>query len=124
MKTALILALGLGLAAPALAPAPALSGGCGGGACCLETATCAPEITGKRARKNIRHFLYAKNLQGDKLRVYQAHGFTSDRLRVYHREGVVTETWSYPALGREFVFDGESRLLSERAIPADRVALE
>ena len=134
MMKALALVLGLGLLAVSLAAMPAAA--CGGKAGCCDKAnccgmsngcpagaSCAPEIIGKQARKNIRHFLYAKNLSGDKRRVYQECGFTSERLRVYLRDGVVTETWTYRALGREFVFDGESRLVSERAIPVDAFAI-
>jgi hypothetical protein len=124
----------LGLLALALESPPAVAGGCAKGGCCGQamscgqggscaaSASCAPEIIGKQARKNIRHFLYAKNLSGDKQRIYQEWGFAPERLRTYLREGVVTETWTYRALGREFVFDGESRLMSERAIPVDAFA--
>ena len=64
----------------------------------------------------MRHFLYVKNLKGDKKRVYARYGFTSDRLRVDHGFGHITEQWTYHEHGLEFTFDADSRLVEKRSI--------
>ncbi len=77
-----------------------------------------PQVTGKKVRRQVRHFLYPRNLRGDKRRVYDEYGFTPYRLRI-NAYGRVTERWRYPRHGIEYVFDSEGMLLSERRIPVE-----
>lgn len=74
------------------------------------------KILGKKNRRELRHELYGKRLQSDKLRVYREHGLTAFRLRVDRGVAGVIERWRYPDLGLEFVFDAESRLIERRQI--------
>jgi len=75
----------------------------------------APQVTGKRERKNIRHFLYLKNLSGDKKAVYQEYGYTPHRVRL-NGYGRVTEQWTYYEAGKVFVFDQCQNLVEERSV--------
>jgi hypothetical protein len=74
------------------------------------------KILGKKNRRELRHELYNKRLQADKLRIFKKHGLTSYRLRVDRGVAGVIERWRYPDLGLEFVFDAESRLIDRRRI--------
>jgi hypothetical protein len=77
-----------------------------------------PQVTGKRERSNLRHFLYVKNLSGDKLAVYDEFGYTPYRLRL-NEYGVVRERWTYNELGKQFVFDQEGNLVETRSVPVE-----
>ncbi|MCH7547936.1 MAG: hypothetical protein IH969_00090 [Candidatus Krumholzibacteriota bacterium] len=74
-----------------------------------------PSVTGKKARSQIRHYLYAKNLVGEKKAVYESHGYTPHRLRFNHA-GRVTERWQYLEKGLEFTFDQKGNIIDEREI--------
>jgi hypothetical protein len=68
-----------------------------------------PQVTGARERNNVRHFLYVKNLSGDKKAIYDEYGYTPYRLRL-NEYGVVREQWTYYEVGKIFVFDQCGRL--------------
>ena len=70
-------------------------------------------VRGKRGRKYARRFSLRENLTGDKLRIYEAHGYTPHRLG-YNFAGRRTERWKYYSLGVEYVFDDESNLIATR----------
>jgi len=70
----------------------------------------APQVTGARERSNIRHYLFVKNLTGDKREVYDEYGYTPNRLRL-NEYGQIREQWTYYEVGKVFVFDQCSRLL-------------
>jgi hypothetical protein len=79
-------------------------------------------LSGIKNRRDLRHQLYAKRLVGDKLAVFEEHGFTPYRLREDRGGGEVIERWRYPELGREYRFDAASRLIAVRKTePGDRV---
>ncbi len=78
-----------------------------------------PQVTGKRARKNIRHHNYFRNLENDKKAIYEQYGFTAHRVRL-NEYGLVREQWTYFEEGREFVFDTCGRLVEERSIPIEK----
>jgi hypothetical protein len=80
-----------------------------------ETIYYAPQVTGKRERKNIRHFLYLKNLSGDKKAIYDQYGYTAHRIRL-NEYGEVREQWTYYEVGKVFVFDSCHRLVDEATI--------
>jgi hypothetical protein len=80
-----------------------------------ETIYYAPQITGKRERKNLRHFLYVKNLTADKKAVYDEYGYTAHRLRL-NEYGQVREQWTYYEAGVVFVFDQCSNLVDTSTI--------
>ncbi len=101
MKRILILAACVSL----LGVAPAAADGATGG----------PSVIGKRARRQIRHFLYPRNLRGDKRRVYRKLGYTPHRVRI-NAAGRVTEVWRYPERGVEFTFDAAGGLVATRRI--------
>ncbi|HEX5132753.1 MAG TPA: hypothetical protein VFX92_09730 [Candidatus Krumholzibacteria bacterium] len=69
-----------------------------------ETIYYPPQVTGKRERKNIRHFLYLNNLTNDKKAIYEQYGFTPHRVRL-NEYGRVTEKWTYYSVGTAFTFD-------------------
>lgn len=69
----------------------------------------APQVTGKRDRSNLRHYLFVKNLSGDKLAVYEEYGYTPYRMRL-NEYGEVREVWTYYEAGQVFVFDPCGRL--------------
>ena len=73
-------------------------------------------VLGKQTRKIIRHERYRKYLQGDKLQVFEAHGFTPFRLREDRGIAGVVERWRYPELGLEYVFAADGRQLEKRRI--------
>jgi len=86
---------------------------------CVTTRT---HVSGVKNRRDLRHMLYAKRLAGDKLAVFEEHGFTPYRLREDRGGGEVIERWRYPDLGLEYRFDGASRLIAVRETePGDRV---
>ena len=64
----------------------------------------APQVTGKRERSNVRHYLFVKNLTGDKLAVYDEYGYTPYRHRL-NEYGEVRESWTYYEVGKVFIFD-------------------
>lgn len=68
-----------------------------------------PQVTGKRERKNIRHFLYVQNLAADKKAVYDEYGYTPHRVRL-NQYGRIEERWTYYEQGLVFVFDQCDRL--------------
>jgi hypothetical protein len=78
----------------------------------------APQVTGKRERKNIRHFLYVKNLTGDMKAVYDEYGYTPHRVRL-NEYGKVRQQWTYYETGKVFVFDQCSNLVETRAISVE-----
>lgn len=80
-----------------------------------ETIYYAPQVTGKRERKNIRHFLYVKNLTGDMRAVYDEHGYTPHRVRL-NEYGKVYQQWTYYEAGQVFVFDQCHNLVDTRSI--------
>ena len=69
----------------------------------------APQVTGRRDRSNLRHYLYVKNLSGDKLAIYEEYGYTAHRLRL-NEYGEVRERWTYYEVGKAFIFDQEGNL--------------
>lgn len=74
-----------------------------------------PRVTGKKARKQIRYFLYGTYLVGEKKAVFEEFGYTPHRLRM-NSAGRVTERWQYPELGIEFEFDQRGNIVEERQI--------
>jgi len=64
----------------------------------------APQVTGERERKNIRHFLFIENLTGDMRAVYDEYGYTPHRIRI-NGYGEIREQWTYYERGLLFVFD-------------------
>jgi hypothetical protein len=70
----------------------------------------APQVTGKKERKYVRHFLYIKNLDADKKAVYDEYGYTPHRVRV-NGYGLVKEQWTYLEHGLIFVFDQRNELV-------------
>lgn len=79
----------------------------------------APQVTGKKERKHLRHFLYIKNLDGDKKAVYDEYGFTAHRVRL-NEFGRVKEQWTYYEHGLVFVFDQCNSLLESREIDVEK----
>jgi hypothetical protein len=69
----------------------------------------APQVTGARERSNVRHYLFVKNLTGDKRDIYDEYGYTPYRLRL-NEYGQVNEQWTYYEVGKVFVFDQCNRL--------------
>jgi hypothetical protein len=70
-------------------------------------------VRGKKARKYVRRLSLRENLTGDKLVIFDTHGFTPHRLR-FNVGGKRTERWKYYSLGVEYIFDEESKLISTR----------
>lgn len=79
----------------------------------------APHVTGKKERKYLRHFLYIKNLDGDKKAVYDEYGFTAHRVRL-NEYGRVKEQWTYYEHGLVFVFDQCNSLLETHEIEVEK----
>jgi hypothetical protein len=77
-----------------------------------------PKVTGKKARRQIRHYLYGHKLTGDKKVVFDKYGWTPHRLRI-NAYGRVTERWQYLEEGLEFVFDMDGTLVDKREIPIE-----
>lgn len=96
-------ALSLLVAAPALA----------------DVAYHAPQVTGKKERKFLRHFLYVKNLDGDKKAVYDEYGYTPYRVRL-NEYGRVKEKWTYYEHGLVFVFDQCNALLESHQVEVEQ----
>jgi hypothetical protein len=78
-----------------------------------------PQVTGKRERKNIRHYLFVQNLAGDKRSVYDEYGYTPYRLRL-NEYGRVREQWTYYEVGKLFVFDQCGTLVETRSIEPEQ----
>jgi hypothetical protein len=78
-----------------------------------------PQVTGARHRSNLRHFLYVKNLTGDKLAVYEEYGYTPHRLRL-NEYGQVREKWTYYEAGKVFIFDQEGNIDETRSISVEK----
>lgn len=70
----------------------------------------APEVTGERARKNIRHLLFIEDLAGDMKAVYDEYGYTPHRIRI-NGYGQIHEQWTYYERGLVFEFDQCSNLV-------------
>ena len=75
----------------------------------------APKVTGMKARRQVRFFLYSKYLVGEKKAIFDEYGYTPHRLRTNYA-GRVTERWQYLDIGLEFVFDQRGNILEERQI--------
>ena len=75
----------------------------------------APQVTGARERSNLRHFLFVKNLTGDKLDIYNEYGYTPYRMRL-NEYGTVRERWTYFEVGKVFIFDQDGDLAEEHNI--------
>ena len=75
-------------------------------------------VRGKRGRKYARRFALRENLTGDKLAVYETHGYTPHRLG-FNVGGRHTERWKYYSLGVEYVFDDEGNLIATRYFPPE-----
>ena len=70
-------------------------------------------VTGPRLRKQVRYLLYEEYLYGDKLSVYNKHGYCRHRLRS-SGYGEKRERWLYYDLGLEYVFDQDNKLVAKR----------
>jgi hypothetical protein len=79
----------------------------------------APQVTGKKERKFLRHYLYIKNLDGDKKAVYDEYGYTAHRVRL-NEYGRVKEKWTYYEHGLVFVFDQCNELLETHEIDTEK----
>jgi hypothetical protein len=78
----------------------------------------APQVTGARERSNVRHYLFVKNLTGDKRAVYDDLGYTPHRHRL-NEYGYVREQWTYYEFGKVFIFDQCSNLVEEHNITVE-----
>jgi len=74
-----------------------------------------PQVTGKRERKNIRHYLFVQNLTGDKRAVYDEYGYTPYRMRL-NEYGQVRDQWTYYEHGKVFVFDQCGAIVDTRSV--------
>mgnify|MGYP003519770806 CR=1 FL=1 len=83
-----------------------------------DTIYYAPSVTGKRERSNLRHYLFVKNLTGDKLDIYDEYGYTPYRLRI-NGYGEVREQWTYYEVGKIFVFGQDGDLEETRNIAVE-----
>lgn len=75
-------------------------------------------VRGKKGRKYVRRFALALNLSGDKLAIYEKHGYTPHRLG-FKAGGQRTERWKYYRLGVEYLFDEDSNLIETRYFPPE-----
>jgi hypothetical protein len=78
----------------------------------------APQVTGARERSNVRHYLFVKNLIGDKRDIYDEYGYTPNRHRL-NEYGTVREQWTYYEVGKVFVFDQCSNLVETHNISVE-----
>ena len=78
----------------------------------------APQVTGARERSNIRHYLFVKNLTGDKRDIYDEYGYTAHRLRL-NEYGTMRERWTYYEVGKVFIFDECSNLVETHKISVE-----
>ncbi|MBN2184274.1 MAG: hypothetical protein JW746_03000 [Candidatus Krumholzibacteriota bacterium] len=69
-----------------------------------------PVYRGKRGRSCLRHCLLSSRLTSDKLATYETYGYPVHRIRV-NGYGRVLEHWTYYEIGREFIFDEDSKLV-------------
>lgn len=75
---------------------------------------------GKRTRRNIRYSMLRSRLDNDKLKIYDEYGHPMHRLRI-KGYGRILEHWTYYEIGREFIFDEDSKLVEVRKFwPEDR----
>ena len=82
-----------------------------------------PRVVGKKARKQIRHFLFVKNLENDMRAVYEEYGYTPHRLRI-NFAGRITERWKYYTQGLYFEFDLDGNLVDFRRIAKEEGHIE
>ena len=73
-------------------------------------ADAAPVYRGKRGRRNLRHCLLSSRLVSDKLATFHTYGYPVHRIRV-NGYGRVLEHWTYYEIGKEFIFDEDSKLV-------------
>ena len=78
----------------------------------------APQVTGERERKNMRHILFIANLYGDMKAVYDEYGYTPHRIRI-NGYGEIRNQWTYYDRGLVFVFDQCSNLIEEGTVPVE-----
>jgi hypothetical protein len=78
----------------------------------------APQVTGKKERKYLRHFLYVNNLSGDKKGVYDEYGYTPHRTRTADA-GRIREQWTYLEHGVSFVFDQCNELVETHTVSVE-----
>lgn len=78
----------------------------------------APQVTGARERSNIRHYLFIKNLTGDKRAIYDEYGYTPHRVRL-NEYGQIREKWTYYEDGKVFVFDQCSNLVDTHNVTVE-----
>ncbi len=84
-----------------------------------DTMYYAPQVTGKKERKYLRHFLYVKNLDGDKRAVYDEYGYTAHRVRL-NEYGQIKEKWIYYEHGLVFVFDQSNSIVETHEIEVEK----
>lgn len=77
-----------------------------------------PQVTGKKERKFVRHYLYIKNLSGDMKTIYDEYGFTPHRVRT-NEAGRIKMSWTYYEDGLVFVFDQCGSLLESHEISVE-----
>jgi hypothetical protein len=78
----------------------------------------APQVTGERERKNMRHFLFVKNLTGDMKAVYDEYGYTPHRVRL-NEYGQIRQRWTYYEQGLMFEFDQCGALVDSGTVPRE-----
>ena len=67
-----------------------------------------------------RHYLLGSVLTADKLATYREYGYPIHRIRV-NGYGRILEHWTYYELGKEFIFDEDSKLVKvNRFWPEDK----
>ncbi|MCK4539341.1 MAG: hypothetical protein KAV42_11140 [Candidatus Krumholzibacteria bacterium] len=75
---------------------------------------------GKRGRRCLRYSMLESKLKNDKSTIYHDYGHPRHRIRV-RGYGRVLEHWTYYEVGKEFIFDEDSRLVETRKFwPEDR----
>lgn len=74
------------------------------------TVNAVPVYRGKRGRRYLRHSLLSSRLSSDKLTTYDTYGYPVHRIRV-NGYGRVLEHWTYYEIGKEFIFDEDSKLV-------------
>ncbi len=85
-----------------------------------SAADAAAVYRGKKGRRYLRHSLLSSKLTADKLTTYNTYGYPVHRLRV-NGYGKVLEHWTYYEIGKEFIFDEDSKLVKVNKFwPEDR----
>lgn len=74
-----------------------------------------PQVTGMRERASLRHYLFVKNLTGDRKAVYDEYGYTAHRIRL-NEYGEIHDQWTYYEAGLVFVFDQCGSLIDTQSI--------